>query len=62
MISFFIVRVNTVVDMLELDQVKRNGSMENRLVFLEEQVIYFDIVSQHFYTVSEQEHKMQFKK
>ncbi|XP_077304778.1 transient receptor potential cation channel subfamily M member 2 [Lithobates pipiens] len=32
-------KVNTVVDMLELDQVKRNGSMENRLVFLEEQAL-----------------------
>nr|DBA20103.1 TPA: hypothetical protein GDO54_015833 [Pyxicephalus adspersus] len=32
-------KVNTVVDMLELDQVKRNGSMENRLIFLEEQAL-----------------------
>ncbi|XP_056392757.1 transient receptor potential cation channel subfamily M member 2 isoform X2 [Hyla sarda] len=32
-------KVNTVMDMLELDQVKRTGTMENRLVFLEEQAL-----------------------
>ncbi|XP_040297409.1 transient receptor potential cation channel subfamily M member 2 [Bufo bufo] len=32
-------KVNTVLDMLELDQVKRTGSMENRLIFLEEQTL-----------------------
>ncbi|XP_018424709.1 PREDICTED: transient receptor potential cation channel subfamily M member 2 [Nanorana parkeri] len=32
-------KVNTVVDMLELDQVKKNGSIENRLIFLEEQAL-----------------------
>ncbi|XP_069589865.1 transient receptor potential cation channel subfamily M member 2 [Ranitomeya imitator] len=32
-------KVNTVVDMLELDQIKRTGSMEHRLVFLEEQAL-----------------------
>ncbi|XP_075036348.1 transient receptor potential cation channel subfamily M member 2 isoform X2 [Mixophyes fleayi] len=32
-------KVNTVVDMLELNQVKRNASMENRLVALEEQAL-----------------------
>ncbi|XP_075686020.1 transient receptor potential cation channel subfamily M member 2 isoform X1 [Rhinoderma darwinii] len=32
-------KINTVVDMLELDQVKRTCSMENRLAFLEEQAL-----------------------
>ncbi|XP_071977095.1 transient receptor potential cation channel subfamily M member 2 isoform X3 [Engystomops pustulosus] len=32
-------KVNTVVDMLELDQAKKTGSIENRLVFLEEQAL-----------------------
>ncbi|XP_075140952.1 transient receptor potential cation channel subfamily M member 2 [Leptodactylus fuscus] len=32
-------KVNTVVDMLELDQVKKTGSMESRLCFLEEQAL-----------------------
>ncbi|XP_073414310.1 transient receptor potential cation channel subfamily M member 2 [Dendrobates tinctorius] len=30
-------KVNTVVDLLELDQIKRTGFMEHRLLFLEEQ-------------------------
>ncbi|XP_053568855.1 transient receptor potential cation channel subfamily M member 2 [Bombina bombina] len=32
-------KMNTVIDLLELDQAKRTGSMENRLVFLEEQAL-----------------------
>ncbi|CAH2306513.1 transient receptor potential cation channel subfamily M member 2 isoform X1, partial [Pelobates cultripes] len=32
-------KINSVVNLLELDQVKRTGSMESRLVFLEEQTL-----------------------